>query len=292
MLRLLDMIWHTVYYSRTTSVVLIDTYSTTNFLYAVIIGYVCRILDPRYIPILRGGNLPIRLQKSKKQSQKLFGNAKTNVAPSRYLMEAFQQQGYTNLTYIPNTIEIANYPFLLRTDIQPRLLWVRSFSSIYNPMLALQILEDLLQKGYTKATLCMIGPDKDGSLNQCKAYAAEKKLPVTFTGVLSKSDWIERSKQYDIFINTTNVDNTPVSVIEVMALGLPVVSTNVGGIPYLINDKQEGLLVPPNNVKAFSRQIETLLTHSVDSKALTKEARKKVEKFDWEHVKKMWNTIL
>ena len=55
---------------------------------------------------------------------------------------------------------------------------------------------------------------------------------ITITGILRKAEWIELSKDYDVFINTTNVDNMPVSVIEAMALGMPIVSTNVGGIPF------------------------------------------------------------
>ena len=283
--RMLDMMWNTLYHSKSTSVVLIDTYSTTNFLYAVTIAFICRTFSLPYIPILRGGNLPSRLQKSKKQSKKLFGKAKTNVAPSHYLLEAFKNEGYTNLTYIPNTIEINNYPFLLRNNIQPKLLWVRSFAEIYNPMLAIYILENLLSKGYGKAELCMIGPEKDDSFKKCKSYVDKHNLPVIFTGGLTKKEWVENSKKYDIFINTTNVDNTPVSVIEAMALGLPVVSTNVGGIPFLINDGLDGLLVSPDNAELFSLKIEKILNNDVDYKEMSLNARKKVENFDWNVVK-------
>lgn len=291
-LRLLDMMWNTLCYSKRTSIVLIDTYSTTNFLYAVIIGSICRTLGLPYIPILRGGNLPSRLQKSSKQSNKLFGNAMTNVAPSHYLLEAFKKEGYTNLTYIPNTIEIEKYSFLLRNNIQTKLLWVRSFSEIYNPMLALYVVEGLLKNGHTNTELCMVGPDKDGSMETCKAYAKQKNLPVTFTGGLAKKEWLQLSKDYDIFINTTHVDNTPVSVIEAMALGLPVISTHVGGIPYLLTHDETGVLVPPNSVANFVTAIERVLQNSDKTTAMALKARKTVEKFDWEEVKKQWITVL
>ena len=62
-----------------------------------------------------------------------------NVAPSPYLLEAFQNKGFQNLTYIPNTIEIINYPFLKRKVYAPKLLWVRAFADIYNPILALEV---------------------------------------------------------------------------------------------------------------------------------------------------------
>ncbi|UAB81207.1 glycosyltransferase family 4 protein [Marixanthomonas sp. SCSIO 43207] len=291
-IRLLDMLVTVFNNRKWASAVLIDTYSTLNFQYAVAVATVCRFYHIPYIPILHGGNLPVRLQQSKRQSLKLFGNAMTNVAPSQYLQDAFNREGYKNITYIPNSIKIANYSYFIRKKPQPKLLWVRSFSELYNPMLAVRVVELLIEKGYKNAELCMIGPDKDGSLEVCKAYAKQKNLPVTFTGGLTKEEWIERSKAYDIFINTTNVDNTPVSVIEAMALGLPVVSTNVGGVPFLIDANKDGLLVTPNNAIAFTDQIETILTGTVDSVQLAHQARKKVEQFDWNIVKNKWKAIL
>ncbi len=154
---MLDMVFTTIWHSNNVDLVLIDTYSTQNFYYSIIVVKICRLFKLPYIPILHGGNLPDRLKKSKTMSQKLFGNAFTNVAPSKYMMEQFQKQGYNNLTYIPNTIEIKNYPFQLRNSVTAKLLWVRSFSEIYNPMLALEIVEILKNKG-RDVSLCMVGP--------------------------------------------------------------------------------------------------------------------------------------
>ena len=290
-LRLLTMIRITQLHAKSAHAVLIDTYSTQNFYYAVIIARMCRLLKVPYIPILHGGNLPERLKKSPKLCKKLFAHAKINVAPSRYLMEAFKAEGYTNLRHIPNTIEIANYPFLVREKPTLKLLWVRSFSEIYNPLLALDVVTALLEQGYT-VSLCMVGPEKDGSLKQCKQRVAEKELPVTFTGKLDKAEWISLSKKYDIFINTTNFDNTPISVIEAMALGLPVVSTNVAGIPFLIEDKVDGILVPPNTTSAFVTALKAMVANPEYAKQLAIHARQKVEQFDWQIVKQQWIALL
>jgi glycosyltransferase involved in cell wall biosynthesis len=290
-LRLADMLLAVIRYSRKVGIVLIDTYSTQNFYFAVAVANVCRMIRIPYIPILRGGDLPARLKKSKRHSFKLFGGAKTNVAPSRYLLQEFKTEGYTNLTYIPNTIQLENYPFLLRKAIRTRILWVRSFAGIYNPELALEILELLIAEGID-AEMCMVGPEKDGSLARCKQIAETKRLPVSFPGKLSKPQWIELSSDYDIFINTTNFDNTPVSVIEAMALGLPVISTRVGGVPYLIEDGVDGILVPANNASAFVTQIKRFIHDPDTASGISEKARKKVTAFDWEKVKGMWFQIL
>ncbi|WP_313113705.1 glycosyltransferase family 4 protein [Aequorivita sediminis] len=289
--RLLDMISKTIRYRKTIDIALIDTYSTQNFYYAVVIGRLCRFLKIPYIPILHGGNLPNRLKNNKILSKQLFTNALTNVVPSQYLAEQFKTYGIHNLCHIPNTIEIENYKFLQRNKITAKLLWVRSFSEIYNPLLALEVVELLLKQG-VEVSLCMVGPDKDGSLARCKKVAAELKLPITFTGMLKKEEWITLSKDYNIFINTTNFDNMPVSVMEAMALGLPVVSTNVGGLPFLINHENDGILVPSNNPAALVKAINKLTDDSALVKTLTNNARSKIEALDWQIVKHKWNSIL
>jgi len=289
--RLLDMLYHTYKYRNKASVVLIDTYSTQNFYYAVGVAKLCSVFKLPYIPILHGGNLPNRLKKSPKLSNILFNKAKTNVSPSNYLIEAFKKEGYSNLTYIPNTIKIDNYPFLQRKEIKLKLLWVRSFSKIYNPLLAISIIEELVKKNIS-VSLCMVGPEKDGSLGICKELAQQKNLPITFTGLLSKEEWISLSKDYAIFINTTNLDNTPVSVMEAMALGLPVVSTNVGGLPFLIDHHKTGILVPPNNEVHFVEAICNLIENPNFIGSISENARAKVEEFDWKKVKHRWFSIL
>ncbi len=275
----------------TADYVLIDVYSTTNFWYAYAVALLCQQQQLKYIPILHGGNLPARLKKSTKACNRIFRKAYLIVSPSLYLKEIFEKEGYTNIKYIPNSITLEQYEFKRRKTIRPRLLWVRAFAQIYNPMLALNVL-DLVLKKYPEAELCMVGPDKDGTSETCRHYAERKNLPVKFTGKLSKNEWISLAADYDIFLNTTDVDNTPVSVIEAMALGLPVVSTNVGGIPYLIDQNKEGLLVPPNNSEEMAAAVFELIEKPEKAEEMSRAARKKVEAFDWELVKKKWKDIL
>ena len=120
----------------------------------------------------------------------------------------------------------------------------------------------------------------------------ENDLKVSFPGKLSKPDIISLSEDYCIFLNTSNVDNTPVSVMEAMALGLPVVSTNVGGMPYLIQNEQTGLLVPPEDPKAMTAACIKLISQPEFSAQLAKNARIEVENFDWERVKHQWLDLL
>ncbi len=290
-LRLIDMVFTCFTTCKKVDYVLIDTYSTQNFYYALVVSQICRWFKTDYIPILHGGKLPERLKQNPQLCHKLFANAKSCVAPSNFLKKAFESYGYSNIIHIPNTIQIENYNFKERDYESLNILWVRSFSKIYNPEMAVRVVYKL-KRSYPEVTLCMVGPDADNSRVQVEELARDLDVNVTFTGKLKKAEWIRLSEDYNVFINTTNFDNTPLSLIEAMALGLPVVSTNVGGIPYLIEDKKHGLLVAQNDVDAMANAITHLMVNKTERQLLVSNARQKVESFDWNSVKDVWLKLL
>lgn len=290
-LRLLDMMWSVINYRKQVSYLLIDTYSTKAFWYSFLCSQLARFFNIKYIPILHGGDLPNRLKKNPMLCRVLFSNAYKNVAPSGYLKQAFEKEGFKNVIHIPNTIEIEKYEFKLRTELTPNLLWVRAFASIYNPKMAVKVLQQL-QEQYPSATLTMVGPDKDGSLQTTKDFAKSLGITVNFSGQLTKEEWWELASKHDIFINTTHFDNTPVSVMEAMALGLPVISTNVGGIPFLLTNEQNALLVPDNDITTMTNAVLDLLENKPKNNLLITNARTFIEQMDWELVKQSWVSIL
>ncbi|PDS24910.1 glycosyltransferase family 4 protein [Flavobacterium branchiophilum] len=290
LIRILDMLFSVIKYSFKIDYVLIDTYSTFGFWYVLCTSQCCRLLKLKYIPILHGGNLPKRLKINPLLCKLIFKNSYCNVAPSAYLYDEFKKK-FNNLVLIPNTINENDYQFLLRNEIAPKLLWVRAFDQTYNPEMALYVLEKL-QQSYPKATLCMVGPKKDESFERSKKLANELGLSVKFTGKLSKKEWIQLSKEFDFFINTTNFDNMPVSLIEAMSLGLVVVSTNVGGIPYLINHQETGILVNKNDVDEMVFQIYNLLNNSILYQKIAHNAQLSASQFYWGEVKYKWFEIL
>ncbi|HRK82294.1 MAG TPA: glycosyltransferase family 4 protein [Saprospiraceae bacterium] len=290
--RLAEMLWAVWKYGRQEQPVVIDVYSTLNFYYALLCGMLCRLKNIPYLCILHGGNLPSRLLHNPRLCRYLFGHAHKLIAPSGYLQASFRDAGYET-EVIPNFIPITNYPFKKRRQLQARLLWVRAFDETYHPQMAIRVLHQL-SKQFPDANLCMVGPDKDGSMENCQRLANELEISdkITFTGRLSKAEWISLSSDYDLFISTTNFDNMPVSVIEAMALGLPVVSTNVGGVPYLIEHEKTGLLVPPNDVEEMVRAITKLINNNAIAESLSQAARQKAEQYDWEVIRPRWIELL
>ena len=291
-LRFMDMCSSIFLYRKKVDILLIDTFSTLNFYYAVAVSQLARIFHLKYIPILHGGNLPERIKRSPYVSNLIFKNAMVNCAPSSFLYQFFLEKGY-NTICIPNAVALQKIPFKNRNEFCLKLLWVRAFHKTYNPLMAVKVIAQLKLR-FDDVQLCMVGPDKDGSLALAKQLSTKLGLNenITFTGVLSREEWMRKSTEYDIFINTTNVDNTPVSIIEAMALGLAIVSTNVGGIPFLLENTKEALLVEKNNVEMMSEAVIHLITHQNETKEMTLNAQKKAESFDAVEVIKQWKNLL
>ncbi|MDT8414776.1 MAG: glycosyltransferase family 4 protein [Flavobacteriaceae bacterium] len=289
-IRLGDMLLTVVLHRSKTDLVLIDTYSTQNFYYAFFCGLLCRWLGLPYYPILHGGNLNHRLKKSPRMSRFLFKNAAKNIAPSLYMLDVFIKNGYQNTVHIPNHINLAAYPFTERKSVAAKLLWVRSFKDIYHPQMAVEVAHKLKEKGF-EVSLCMVGPALDDTFQKCVARAQALKLDVEFTGRLSKPEWHALSREYDIFINTTHADNLPVSVLEAMALGLPVVSTQVGGIPFLIKHEQNGLLCPDSDAEDMAQQLIRLVENPVLAAKISQAGRLTAEAYDWERIKNKWREL-
>ena len=290
--RLIDMVVAIIINRKRVNYVLIDTYSSKGFYFALICSFFCITFKKKYILILRGGNLESRLKKNKHLSKILFKKSYSNIAPSLFMHDIFKKYGFKT-KYIPNNIIISKYKFKPRLKISsPKILWVRSFHKIYNPQMAINVFKRVLNT-YEGAELCMVGPKKDNSYEKCIKLARELGIKdrVTFTGKLEKKEWTSLSNNYNIFINTTNVDNLPVSVIEAMALGLPVVSTNAGGLKYLHKNESDALLVNCNDISSMSDKIISIIENPALSKKLSENGFKKAKDFDWEIVKKAWKSL-
>jgi glycosyltransferase involved in cell wall biosynthesis len=140
----------------------------------------------------------------------------------------------------------------------------------------------------------MMGSDKDGSLPVVKEMAEECGVAqrLLVPGRIDKKDVPRYLSDSDIFLNTTNIDNTPVSIVEAMACGLCIVSTNVGGIPYLLEHNKTALLVEPNDAEAMAAAVTRLLTEPDLARELSRNARIQAGQFVWDIVLPQWLEII
>jgi glycosyltransferase involved in cell wall biosynthesis len=292
-LRLIDMLWTTYKRRRDYDVAHITVFSGLAFFYAECVARLLSFMGKPCMLGLDGGKLPDFASRHPARIARLFSQASLVVCPSGYLYEKLKPLK-PDMHLIPNAIDVSKYPLNLHHPVGVRLLWLRAFHRIYNPMMAPAVLARLLET-MPQAQLTMVGPDKgDGSYEATRRTAKELGVldRIRFAGPVPKESVAQVLSEHDIFLNTTNVDNTPVSLIEAMACGLPVVSTNVGGIPYLLEHGKTALLVQPGNVKEMVAAVTRLVTDPDLAARLRANGRKLAESFDWEVVLPQWCRLL
>jgi glycosyltransferase involved in cell wall biosynthesis len=165
---------------------------------------------------------------------------------------------------------------------------------MYNPSLAVDVLAQL-RNDFPDVTLTMVGRDKgDGSLQEMWKRATSLRVSdrITVMGGVPKAEVPRCLSQGDIFLNTTNVDNMPTSVLEAMACGLCVVSTNAGGLPYLLEHETDALLVAPNDAEAMTAAVRRILLSPALATHLSTQARSKVLALDWSVIAPQWEKLL
>ncbi len=291
--RLLDMIRTVLDRRREYEVAHVEVYSGPAFRWAEMVCWLLRRLNKPYLLTLHGGNLPAFARRRPSRLRNLLRPASVVTTPSGYLHQNLRTYR-EDLYLLPNPINLGAYRFRERRQVSPKLIWLRAFHRIYNAPLAAKALA-LLADQFPDIKLTMIGPDKrDGSLQEVKAAADRLNVDdrLELTGAVPKERVGEWLNTGDIFLNTTNIDNVPISVLEAMACGLCIVSTNVGGIPYLLEHERDALLVPPDDPAAMAAAVRRILTDSGLAASLSREARRKAEQWDWSAALPQWEKLL
>jgi len=291
--RLVDMLVTCWWNRREYMIAQVDVFSGPAFLWAEAVCGLLLLLGKPYILTLHGGNLPTFSRRCPGRVHRLLTSAAYVTVPSPYLLERMQPY-HPDLILLPNAIDLDKYTYRSRAKPHSKLVWLRAFHAIYNPSLAPKMLAQLTTE-FPEAELTMVGPDKgDGSLAETKAIAAELGVAnqIQYTGGVPKTEVPRYLQQGDIFINTTNVDNTPVSVLEAMACGLCVVSTNVGGIQYMLENEVDALIVPPNNPQAMAAAVQRILFETELAEKLSILGYQKARRFDWSIILPQWVQLL
>jgi glycosyltransferase involved in cell wall biosynthesis len=293
LLRLIHIILSIIFLRHKYSIVVIEVYSGLAFYLAETAVFFLKHLQKPYILALHGGGLPDFAQRQSQRMEKLLSGARLVITPSKYIQKELSNYR-ENIVYLPNGVAIENYHFRLRHRPFPRLCWLRAFHEIYNPLLAVEVIA-LLKPKFPDIQLTMIGPDKnDGTYAQVLQKIQDKGLSahIHLAGAVSKQDVPQRLAEHDIFINTTRLESFGVGVMEAAAVGLPIITTNVGELPFLWTHEQDALLVPKDDPVAMASAVERVLTETGLAARLAANARKKAEEHDWPVIVSRWEQLI
>ena len=258
----------------------------------------------RTIITYHGGEAAEYFAKHIKFARRWLCTADQVVVLSGFLKEVFDQYAIPYVV-IPNIVILQPQEIRDR-EIGPRFISVRHFEPLYNILCILRAYEKVLQL-YPNATLDLLG--RGSMRGQLEQYVAEHQLTgVRFVGQVPNKEIYDYLAKADILLSSPRIDNMPVSVLEAMNAGLLVISSRVGGVPYMINDgfgfngaensvaenpaslphrpkRPTGLLFESDNADELAEKMLWALEHPTEVQTIITNAQAEVQKYSWVNIR-------
>lgn len=236
----------------------------------------------------RGGQADEFFARAPRSVSRLLASAAQRVTPSAFLVRVFARHGL-QADVIPNIVDLSRFrPSEPRqTGAAPHLVVTRNLEPIYDIPTALSALARVRQQ-YPGATLTVAGSGPE--LASLRQRAAELGVAdaVRFAGRIDNADIASLYASADVVLNPSTADNMPISILESLASGVPVVSTDAGGIPDLVEHGRTALLVPVGDAEGMAQATLRVLSDPVLRSQLREQGLQEAARYAWPRVREQW----
>lgn len=250
--------------------------------------FIARLRNTPLIINYRGGNADEFFAAAPPHVLRALARASLRVTPSTFLQRVFSRYGLA-AEVIPNIIDLSRFtPAPSRSfGDAPHMVVTRNLEPIYDMPTAIRTFARI-RPVFPKARLTVAGSGPE--LLRLELMVAELGLQnsVRFTGRIDNADIPALYASADCLLNPSTVDNMPISILEAFASGVPVVSTNAGGIPDMVEHGVSGLLVPIGDHEAMARELLRVLQDAALAARLRQAGLAQAEKYAWPQVRKQW----
>lgn len=256
--------------------------SNWGFLPAVVGVSVGRRLGKRIVLTYHGGGGKKFFDRHPKLVRHFLTRTDANIVLSGFLAQVFEKHGLPFVT-IPNILELDDSRLRQRKMLQPNYICTRAHEPLYNIPCILRAFRKV-QSIRPEATLTLVG---GGSEHENLVRMAEELglQNVTFTGRVANEDIYTYLDRADIMLSAPTVDNMPVSVLEAMNAGLLVISSKVGGVPYMVKNNSTGLLFDSDDSDALAGKMLWAVDNQTVARAIALQGHKAVSRYRWENIK-------
>ena len=253
---------------------------------AILIG---KWLGKRVVVNYRSGEAEDHLRRWSRTAIPTLRRADAVVTPSGFLVDVFSRFG-VRAESISNFVDEDAVRLRRRTSLAPVFLSNRNFQALYNVPCVLRAFA-VIQARIPEARLIVIGDGPERARVHDTARALELRN-VQFVGAVAPTEMGRWYDEADVYLNASDIDNMPNSIIEAFACGLPVVTSNAGGIPYVVQHERNGLLVPCGDHEGLAAAALRLLDEPALAQRLIAEGLRDVEQqYTWGAVSDRWAAL-
>ena len=207
------------------------------------------------------------------------------IAVSKNIEEELKKRGARNVNVIPNGISDKwfNIP---NKGIEGRILFVGRVI----PIKAIEVLINAMKTMKEQLPIVhlhIVGPvsDKDykRKLDDLIVKMALQN-EVTFTGPKSGSELENEYSECSVFVLPSKSESNPIVLLEAMATGKPIIATNVGGIPEMLDDGKEGFLIEFGNIEKMAEKIKILVENKELRAEMGKSGKNRARNNTWNNI--------
>jgi len=251
--------------------------------FPIITGIVAgKILKKKIIVTYHGGGAENFFKKYKCLVHFFLKKTDNNIVLSGFLGEIFSKYSIP-FNVIPNIAELSDRQFMLRKTICPNYISVRSLAKTYNIDCILKAFA-IVQQKYSESTLSVLG-DGDCRVDLENLAKNLNLQNLCFVGLIDNKEIYNYLSKADIFVSSPLIDNQPMSILEAYNAGLLVISSKVGGVPYMVEDNKTGLLFESDNYKELAEKMIQAIENQELSKTMILNANKELEKYSWNNIR-------
>jgi glycosyltransferase involved in cell wall biosynthesis len=254
-------------------------------LFAAPAVWIARLRRVPAIVNYRGGEAPEFLSRAIGIVRPTLRKSTAVAVPSRFLQEVFARFGQQTVV-VPNIVDLELFRPAAAGErkAEAHIVVARNLEPIYDigaAIRAMARLRETLPKA--RMSIAGSGPERPA----LEALAAELGVTgaVTFAGRLERREMASLYRSADAVLNPARVDNMPNSVLEALASGVPVVSTNVGGVPYIVEHGRTALLVDAGDSEAMAKALGEVLAQPPLTARLREAGLADVRRYGWDRVR-------
>lgn len=213
--------------------------------------------------------------------RKTLLRADKNIVLSGFLGKIFEEH-HIPYEMIPNVLEFDQTRFRERITLSPNFISIRTLSPLYNIECLLRAFMKV-KKAIPEATLTIVGDGPSRALLENMVREHQMK-DVSFMGRVDNTQIYEYLDKADIMVSTPRIDNMPMSLLEAFNAGLLVISSRVGGVPYMIEDGVNGVLFESDDDEKLAEQMCWAVTHPTETTHMIKNAHDSLDMYGWKQV--------